>query len=167
MKTKFKVSGKDIIAEVRKTEEGKYKVEFEGKGFIFTLSKNQGVFSAVSSSGASYMFTPVFTTDEYIDFLFNDKIIRVKIGQRGDVSSAGRRERTFVLNSAISGLIKEIFIKVGDTVDVGDPVVAIEAMKMRNNIKSPVSGKIVELYINEGETIGTGSKILKIEVEPE
>ena len=43
------------------------------------------------------------------------------------------------------------FVEVGSTVNVGDVVCIIEAMKMMNEIKAPVSGQIIEILAkNEG-----------------
>ncbi len=43
------------------------------------------------------------------------------------------------------------FVKIGDTVQEGQTVCIIEAMKMMNEIKAPVTGKVIEILAeNEG-----------------
>lgn len=44
---------------------------------------------------------------------------------------------------------KDEFVKVGDTINKGDVVCVIEAMKLFNEIESEVSGKIVKVLVDD------------------
>lgn len=55
------------------------------------------------------------------------------------------------------------FVSVGDTVNVGDPVCIIEAMKVMNEIKSDRSGKIKEILVENGKPVEFGQPLLVIE----
>lgn len=48
---------------------------------------------------------------------------------------------------------KPPFVKVGDTVNAGDPVCIVEAMKLFNEIESEVSGKIVKVLIEDATPV--------------
>ena len=48
---------------------------------------------------------------------------------------------------------KDPFIKVGDSVEQGDVLCIIEAMKMMNEIKSDYSGKIVSIDVEDGQPV--------------
>ncbi|MBD5128974.1 MAG: acetyl-CoA carboxylase biotin carboxyl carrier protein [Ruminococcaceae bacterium] len=58
---------------------------------------------------------------------------------------------------------KPAFVKVGDTVNVGDVVCIIESMKLMNEINSEFSGKVAEIYVNNGDAVEYGQKIMRIE----
>lgn len=58
---------------------------------------------------------------------------------------------------------KEPFVKVGDTVSVGDVVCIVEAMKLMNEIESEFSGKIVEICVKDGEAVEYGQPIMYVE----
>lgn len=45
------------------------------------------------------------------------------------------------------------FVKVGDTVKVGDPVCIIEAMKMMNRIEADKAGKIISVLAENGKPV--------------
>ncbi len=45
------------------------------------------------------------------------------------------------------------FVKVGDTVKIGDPVCIIEAMKMMNRIEADKAGKIVAVLAENGKPV--------------
>ena len=57
---------------------------------------------------------------------------------------------------------KDPFIKIGDTVEQGDVLCIIEAMKMMNEIKSDYSGKIVSIEVEDGQPVEYGQHIITI-----
>lgn len=57
---------------------------------------------------------------------------------------------------------KDPFIKVGDSVEQGDVLCIIEAMKMMNEIKSDYSGKIVSIEVEDGQPVEYGQHIITI-----
>jgi len=48
---------------------------------------------------------------------------------------------------------KPPFVKVGDTINIGDVVCIVEAMKLFNEIESEVSGKIVKVNIEDASPV--------------
>lgn len=58
---------------------------------------------------------------------------------------------------------KPCFVKVGDTVNVGDVVCIIESMKLMNEINCEFSGKVAEIYVNNGDSVEYGQKLMRIE----
>jgi len=48
---------------------------------------------------------------------------------------------------------KPNFVEVGDTVNIGDTVCIIEAMKLFNEIESEVSGKIVKVLVDDATPV--------------
>ncbi len=57
------------------------------------------------------------------------------------------------LRAPMPGLIISIEVKAGDTVQAGDTVLVLEAMKMENAIPAPVSGTIKEIYFGSGDSV--------------
>ena len=57
------------------------------------------------------------------------------------------------IKAPMPGLILDIHVKEGDTVEKGDPIMVLEAMKMENVIKSPGSGEVKSLKVNTGESV--------------
>jgi acetyl-CoA/propionyl-CoA carboxylase biotin carboxyl carrier protein len=56
----------------------------------------------------------------------------------------------------------KVLVKQGDTVEAGQLLCIIEAMKMENEITAHKAGVIVELPIAEGEPIAAGAPIATI-----
>ena len=52
---------------------------------------------------------------------------------------------------------------IGDTVNAGDTVVILEAMKMANNIEAEKSGKVTAICVKQGESVMEDSPLVVIE----
>jgi acetyl-CoA/propionyl-CoA carboxylase, biotin carboxylase, biotin carboxyl carrier protein len=78
--------------------------------------------------------------------------------QRSTASSGGPD----TLPSPLQGNMWKVLVKQGDTVEQGQLLCIIEAMKMENEITAHKSGRIVELPIVEGEAIQAGAPIATI-----
>ena len=55
------------------------------------------------------------------------------------------------------GLIRSIYVQVGDEVTDGDKLLSLEAMKMENIIKAPGSAKIKSIQVLPGEAVEKNS----------
>lgn len=56
----------------------------------------------------------------------------------------------------------EPFVKVGDTIAVGDTLCIVEAMKMMNQIEADVAGKVLSVEVESGEPIEFGQTLFVI-----
>lgn len=55
------------------------------------------------------------------------------------------------------------FVEVGDTVNSGDIICIIEAMKMLNQIETDKSGKVTAILIDNGQPVEFGQPLIVIE----
>lgn len=55
------------------------------------------------------------------------------------------------------------FVEVGATVQAGQPVCIVEALKLKNEIEAEVSGKIVEVLVKNGQAVVYGQTLFLIE----
>lgn len=53
-------------------------------------------------------------------------------------------------------------MKVGDSVNEGDAVVVLEAMKMQNNIEAEKSGTVKEVLVKQGDSVLEGATLVVI-----
>ncbi len=66
-----------------------------------------------------------------------------------------------VLNAPIPGVVVAIKVKPGDEVTNGQELLVLEAMKMRNAIRSARAGKIVAVHVTTGQTVNHGEPLLE------
>jgi acetyl-CoA/propionyl-CoA carboxylase biotin carboxyl carrier protein len=57
----------------------------------------------------------------------------------------------------------KVLVKVGDTVDEGQTVCVLEAMKMENNITADKDGTVSEVRVEAGQSVGSGDVVVVIE----
>jgi pyruvate carboxylase subunit B len=57
----------------------------------------------------------------------------------------------------------EIFVKAGEQIESGQVVLVIEAMKMKNSIRSTRAGNIAEVMVNAGETVAHKQALVRFE----
>jgi acetyl-CoA carboxylase biotin carboxyl carrier protein len=55
------------------------------------------------------------------------------------------------------------FVEVGSRVQVGDPLLIVEAMKTMNQIPSPRAGTVVQILIEDGQPVEFGEPLMIIE----
>jgi biotin carboxyl carrier protein len=67
------------------------------------------------------------------------------------------------LFSFIPGTVVKFLVKEGDSVNEGDPILLLEAMKMENTILAPKSCKIKKINVNIGEKIPKGTLMVEFE----
>ncbi len=57
------------------------------------------------------------------------------------------------LTAPLLGTVVEIFVKNGEEIEAGHVVLVIEAMKMKNSIRSTRAGTVAEVLVRVGETV--------------
>ena len=62
----------------------------------------------------------------------------------------------------LPGRVISVKVKEGDTVNAGDEVVVLEAMKMENSITSDYSGTVQQVVVAEGDNVATDAVLLII-----
>ena len=62
----------------------------------------------------------------------------------------------------LQGTVQTIKVKVGDSVNSGDVVAVIEAMKMENDIPANASGTVKAVHVSAGAKVAAGDVLLDI-----
>jgi biotin carboxyl carrier protein len=76
----------------------------------------------------------------------------------GHVEVQGRQQIT----APMAGKVVRLLVKSGDTVEVGQGLLVVEAMKMQNEIRSTKSGIVERLLAEEGQTVNSGETLVWI-----
>lgn len=67
------------------------------------------------------------------------------------------------VKSPLPGTIMSIDVKEGDTVNAGDKVAVLEAMKMENDVRTTKGGTVKKIMVSVGDAILEGADIMIIE----
>jgi len=63
----------------------------------------------------------------------------------------------------MQGTIVKVLVAVGDTVEVGQTICLLEAMKMENAVTAEKDGVIKEVRVSAGDSVGAGDIVAVIE----
>ncbi|PJC62892.1 MAG: acetyl-CoA carboxylase biotin carboxyl carrier protein subunit [Flavobacteriales bacterium CG_4_9_14_0_2_um_filter_32_27] len=86
--------------------------------------------------------------DELLHILGMDNLLITKVAE---------------LKAPMPGLVLSLLAKEGETVQKGDTLLILEAMKMENAIKSPTDGVIKNISVNTGEAVEKNQLILNFQ----
>ncbi len=138
---------KDLIKLVSKSGLGK--VEIEREGFRISIKGSQTepiMYQAAPVAIAPVAAAPVVTNDAPVttenneNSTENSRYITVKSPMIG----------TFYRTP---GPDKDAFVNIGDTIQKGDKVCIIEAMKTFNEIEAEISGKIIKVLVDNASPV--------------
>jgi pyruvate carboxylase len=66
------------------------------------------------------------------------------------------------ISSFIPGTVVEVLVSEGDTVNEGDDIVILDAMKMKNRLKSHISGRVASVNVKPGDRVTKGAVLVEI-----
>lgn len=65
-----------------------------------------------------------------------------------------------VCRSPISGIVVKSNVRPGETIEQGDLLFVLEAMKMETEVTTPIAGKVAEVKVNMGDSVKSGQVVL-------
>lgn len=68
-----------------------------------------------------------------------------------------------VCRSPVSGIVVRLIAQPGQTLQVGDPLMVLEAMKMETNITAPIAGRVAALRVAQGDNVQSGQVVVAFE----
>ena len=67
------------------------------------------------------------------------------------------------LKAPMPGLIVRVTVQVGDTVQAGQGLVVMEAMKMENELRAQAAGKVKSIVVSPGAVVEKGALLIELE----
>lgn len=77
----------------------------------------------------------------------------------GRTATHARRE----LRAPMPGLVVKLLCQAGDTVEAGQPLVVLQAMKMENELSLPRGGTIASIGVAPGQSVEQGQVLVVVE----
>ena len=78
---------------------------------------------------------------------------------QGAAANHGRQE----IAASMPGKVIRVLVGPGDSVEEGQGLIVVEAMKMQNEMKSPKSGRVAEVRTRQDATVGAGEVLVVVE----
>ncbi len=154
-----------------RSHEGGYKIAFENRKFYITSNWEAGrrLFQC-KINGKDYSLQIEKVKDSYNITFMGSKVKTHLLSPRTAelykfMKKPSKDSKQNDLIATITGLIKEIKIKEGETINKAQSLVILEAMKMENTLISPIDGIAKKINFKEGDTVLSGDVMIEIEEE--
>lgn len=146
---KYKINGMNYTVAVGDVNGDQVNVEVNGTAYTVEIDKTAAskVAKAVASSQAK---RPAAAP-------------RTESGEKVIAKPAVAAGAAAAVKSPLPGTIMSFTVKVGDTVNPGDTVCVLEAMKMENDVHTQKGGTVKQIIVNVGDSVLEGADIMIIE----
>jgi biotin carboxyl carrier protein len=162
-----KLGDQNYTVEIEESGKSVYRVSVDGNEFIVDGKKTGRTNYSLIVDNRSFEIEVDHTDDEYrvlVDGrnyriqLVDERRVRVGSGQLGS-EPQGRQN----VSVPMPGKVIAVLAAEGDTVEKGQGLVIVEAMKMENEVRSPIAGIVKEIRAKPGDTVEGGAVLLVVE----
>ena len=108
-------------------------------------------------------------TNKTVTLLYNNQKYSAKITEPMDelLKSMGLEnamvQKISEVKAPMPGLVLDVLVSPGDTVEVGQKILVLEAMKMENAIKSPTAGVVASINVSKGQAVDKNYILIRFE----
>jgi biotin carboxyl carrier protein len=145
---------------------GTFRATIDGEAHDISVRPTDLGLSLVFDDGRSIdMATTEIATGEWFVQLPHVDVMAVADRRRRERSRPGVAAASGVqrITAPMPGRVVKVLVKVGDTVDVRQGLVVVEAMKMENELASPKAGIVKDVPVVEGQSVEAGRLLVIIE----
>ena len=84
-------------------------------------------------------------------------------GQAAGAAPPAVADESKACRSPVSGVVVKVVASAGASIQAGDSILVLEAMKMETNITAPVSGVIASIKVAQGDRVQTGDVLVEFD----
>jgi len=143
-----KIGGRVYTLQVR---------EIQADSYLFFLGANVHECRVSERAGSKETFDVTIHGRSHEVSIFDPK--RLRSGQNSDRHHHGVAE----ILAPMPGKVVRVQTEAGASVEKGEGVIVVEAMKMQNEMKSPRAGVVVSINVKPGDTVNAGDVLAVIE----
>jgi biotin carboxyl carrier protein len=103
-------------------------------------------------------YAVVIAGQRFLVDVADERSLRLASVQKREVQRRG----SIVVKSPMPGLVVDVYVQPGDTVQAGQSLLILMAMKMENNIRAFEGGKVTSLRVQKGDKVELGQLLLTI-----
>jgi biotin carboxyl carrier protein len=122
---------------------------------------NEGRLLSMLIDGESYEVyaSPVRTGYE---MLVRDELFTIEVERGSRINDTRKTEDSDVraIRSPMAGIVAEIPVALGQTIERGQVVLVLESMKMKNELRADQEGRIEEINVEVGQQVERGQHLI-------
>ncbi|MGZ5443194.1 MAG: biotin/lipoyl-containing protein [Thermoanaerobaculia bacterium] len=147
------INGKDIDVDVRELAAERFQVRVAGLSYDVAVSEENVVLAAALRAPAP---SPV----EAPSSIPTAAPTRVPVIEPQATSIPPGASP--LISAPMPGVILSVDVATGASVTRGQSLVTLEAMKMRNSIRSPRDGVVGAVHVTAGQSVGHGDPLVEV-----
>jgi biotin carboxyl carrier protein len=146
-----------------------YKVKVDDKGSRLNVAAISPNSFSISLNGASKTVHAAENDDSVFVHIEGRVVQLGKVSNDTQKYSADGLEfgAKDEIKTPMPGKVVKVLVDEGDRVEVGQPLVIVESMKMENEIKSPTNGKVLKVNFAAGDLVSPNQAIINLEPDEE
>ena len=135
--------GVEHVVDARKLKADFYSILYEGKSYEV----------AVENAGANYVVRHG-AHEQSVELADAARSGREELKKRGGPES---------IDAVMPGKVVRVLVSPQDTVQAGQGLVVVEAMKMENEISAPRAGRVKSVDVQPGQNVETGTRLVVLD----
>jgi len=101
--------------------------------------------------------------EQYTEFVHDDTKYITQINKKFATRKNFTGFHKGRVTAFIPGTIREIYVKLGQTVNKGDTLLVLEAMKMKNNVTASINGTVKNIFVKTGDMVPKNFLLVEVE----
>ncbi len=101
--------------------------------------------------------------DGFVDFAVTARTYKTKLTRKYEMRKPWANPSAYLIHSYIPGTILDILVQEGELVKEGEPLLILEAMKMRNQIEMPFTARVKKICVEVGQKIPKEYLLIELE----
>ena len=183
MTFEVEVGGRTFTVAVERTEcPGRFRITLDGAPRLIDASRtddfglsllDMGTVACSPAAGQENVTVPLSTDLQIVPGPGQGDLLVGLCGRTIGVTVNGRRSAhaegplhghgQVTIVAPMPGRVVRVLVAAGDPVDVRQPVVVVEAMKMENELRAPRAGHVREIAVAPGTSVEAGRVLAVIE----
>jgi 3-methylcrotonyl-CoA carboxylase alpha subunit len=162
MRGEYRDGDRQRAVEVTPEGAGLYRVTVDGIEFTLGAEPlDDGRLRLVTAEGVTIAEVTIAGRRRFVRLGSLDFVLEREAGGRG----RPRAPAGTGLDAPMPGVVTRVMVQPGDVVRKGQPLVALEAMKMEHMIRAPRDGTIARVTAKAGEMVDGGVALVELEGE--
>ena len=159
-RTKYRVGDDEIPIEYRSQRNGSFEMSVGGEESIVAVFQAERGSVDLEINGRR---TRMSVTEHGDNWLVHGTSGDVEIEELPRLPIPGLLDIKGGLTAPMPGNVLATHIGVGDTVQAGQLLLVIEAMKMQHRITAPFDGSVTEVHVEAGDQVDNGALLVMLE----
>jgi biotin carboxyl carrier protein len=156
-------------AEFEFTVNNNFEYSYKKQKIKLELVEEADGFTILSSKGLRYPVEIISKQQNTYEILINGVSYSFAVEtpfslkRKKLLAKQGTSSKNEIIKAPMPGKILDVMVVPGQSINSGESLLVLEAMKMQNTIASHIKGVVTKISVNAGDTVGKDDLLIEIE----